>query len=613
MIYTFNRCQIDPDNFSIQLNNEAVAVEPRVFDLIIYLIENKSQVVSREELFEKVWKTHNVSDATLSNHIKIARTVLGDDAQSQQVIKTIHGRGYQFVAEIEVLADNYGSNHKSGTGILRKTYSYIALLITFAILTVIVYTSELTQESIDRAIQDKSIAVLAFLDMSPQKDQEYFSDGISEEILNKLAQIPDLRVISRTSSFYFKGKSTTAKSIGQQLNVSHILEGSIRKYKDKVRITVQLIDSKTSTHLWSQTYDKTMDNVLQVQDEIALVVSNKLKLSLFKENKTRYDIKPEAYDLYLHANYLFNSRTKISSQKAEDIINKSIKISPNYAPSWFLLNRIIFVSTLNFGMRSFKEGMTEATNALNKTLELDPSFAPAYAALSRIQSQQRNFTLSEKNMNIALSLNSNNSFILGMASLNAMYSGQLNKAISHRLKLLDINPNNYNNYFNLGILYYMIEDYDTAFAMLEKYDFFLPNSAIHHYYMCNVLLLQGKYQLALEKAMMETDEFWRDYAMIMALFSLNRINESDQLLADFITKYGKTDLANIARIYAYKGEKDKSFEWLKKAYEHPDSSLLEVLIMPDFKPMYNDPRWHEIIKKMKLPHSHWLVKQLPMH
>ncbi len=149
--------------------------------------------------------------------------------------------------------------------------------------------------------------------------------------------------------------------------------------------------------------------------------------------------------------------------------------------------------------------------------------------------------------------------------------------------------------------------------MLEKYDFFLLNSAIHHYYMCNVLLLQGKYQLALEKAMMETDEFWRDYAMIMALFSLDRINESDQLLADFITKYGKTDLANIARIYAYRDEKNKSFEWLKKAYEYPDSSLLEVLIMPDFKPMYNDPRWHEIIRKMKFPHNHWLVKQLPMH
>ncbi len=608
MLYSFNNFTLDVNNFLLSKNGRKIHVEPRVFDVIVYLVKNQHKVVTREELFENVWNGRDVLDATLSNHIKGARSILGDNGQSQHTIKTIHGRGYQFIANIKVLADNDDSNDKSNSNKTRINFSYIVALIIIALLTAFIYQTQFSKQSIDGTAQDKSIAVLAFLDMSPLKDQEYFSDGISEEILNKLAEIPGLRVISRTSSFFYKDKDTTVKEIGKQLNVSHILEGSIRKYKDKVRITVQLIESKTSSHLWSQTYDKEMNDIFQIQDDVALVISEKLKLSLFEENKTRPDIKAEAYNLYLHAKYLFDSRTKISSQKAESTINQSINISPNYAPSWFLLNRIIFVSTLNFGMRPFKDGMIEATSALNKTLKLDPSFAPAYAALSRIQSQQRNFTLSEINMNRALSLNSNNSFILGMASLNAMFSGQLNKAINYRLKLLKINPNNYNNYFNLGILYYMIEDYDTAYAMLEKYDLFLPNSAIHHYYMCNVLLLQGKYQLAIEKAMMETDEFWKNYAMIMALFSLNRTTESDQLLVDFISKYGQTDLANIARIYAYRGEKDKSFEWLNKAYEHPDTSLLEVLIMPDFKPMHNDPRWHEIIRRMDLPDGHWLIK-----
>ena len=169
MIYTFNNVHIDPVNFSIKYNNDIVAVEPRVFDLIIYLIENKSQVVSREELFEKVWKTNNVLDATLSNHIKIARTVLGDDAQNQQVIKTIHGQGYQLVADIKVLTDNDDSNDKSDSNTTRKNFSYIAALITIAMLTFIIVQTQFSKQSIDEVHQSKSIAVLAFLDMSPQK------------------------------------------------------------------------------------------------------------------------------------------------------------------------------------------------------------------------------------------------------------------------------------------------------------------------------------------------------------------------------------------------------------------------------------------------------------
>ncbi len=349
MIYTFNNYQIDPINFSIKYNNEVVAVEPRVFDLIIYIIENKSQVVSREELFDKVWNTRNVSDATLSNHIKIARTVLGDDAQTQQVIKTIHGRGYQFVAEIKLLPANPNSNDKSRSNKTRKIFSYIALLIIIALLTVIIVQTPFSKQSIDEAHHNKSIAVLAFLDMSPLKNHEYFSDGISEEILNKLAQIPELRVISRTSSFYFKGKSTTPKSIGEQLNVAYILEGSVRKYKDKLRITVQLIDSETSIHLWSETYDKTMDNVLQIQDEIAHVVSEKLKLSILPQSKTT-KVNSVAYTLFLQARHLTQSGTLKDLIKSELTVKKSIALDPSYAPSWHLLGFIVFRATHGYAL-----------------------------------------------------------------------------------------------------------------------------------------------------------------------------------------------------------------------------------------------------------------------
>ncbi|MBL4773324.1 MAG: winged helix-turn-helix domain-containing protein [Alcanivoracaceae bacterium] len=611
MIYSIKKHSIDSKNFIIKQSGNKIEVEPLVFDLIIYLIENRSKLVTREEIFENIWYNRIVSDATLSNHITKARSVLGDDGQSQNIIKTIHGRGYQFIAEIKVTAVQ--SNNASGVNTIRKNLIYIALLITMVVLAIfIINNSEFRkQNNSDENNQNKSIAVLAFLDMSPNQDNEYFADGISEEILNKLTHIPKLRVISRTSSFYFKDKNLTLKEIGEQLKVSHILEGSVRKQDNKIRITVQLIDIKTSKHVWSESYDKTMDNILQIQDEIAIAVSDKLQLSLLPLYKTEVTVNPDAYTLYLQAKHFTNIRSRDNFKKAELTIKKSIALDPNFAYSWHFLGFIVFESTFNFGMRSYNDGIKTSTYAIKKAISLNANFALPYAALARIQSQQRNFIASEQNLQKALAIDSQSSYILDIAALTSMHRGELEKSLKYRYQIMDINPKYYKNFYSIAQLNYILGNYDVAYQNFDKFIALKPKSAVSHHLMCSVLLAQGETLRALEHAQKETDDFWKHYALSMAVFANGDKQKADKLLMDFIEKYSNTDLANIARIYAFRGETEQSFEWLNKAFDHPDSTLLDWLNYPEFRKMHNDPRWHELIIKMKLPLKHWLMKQLP--
>jgi len=609
MTYLFNDFLIDTDNFILKRNNKLVEVEPQVFDLIVYLINNKSKLVSRNELLEKVWHGRIVLDATLNNHIKMARNALGDDGQSQNVIKTIHGRGYQFVAEVNKVTDKGGSNSSNH----KKYLSYFTL---FAIISIalFIYFKDSFPFNIKTPVHpigNKSIAVLAFLDMSPEKDHEYFSDGISEEILNKLAQIPQLRVISRTSSFFYKGKDETAKEIGKQLNVSHILEGSVRKYKDKVRITVQLIDSKTSTHLWSETYDKTMNDIFQIQDDIALAVSDKLKLSLLTQPRKTSIAHPDAYNVYLQAKHLIQKSTKENYIKAELILKKSIAFDPNYAPSWHHLGRVIFKLTFNFGVRSFNDGIKTSSFAVNKAINLNPDYAPSYATLARILSQQRKFIKADESMQKALNLDNNSSYINDIAAANAMFSGNFKMALEYRKKIIDIDPKYYRNYYGIGLINYLKNDMENAYSAMETYENVKPDVDILHYIMSSILLAQGNTQQALIHAKKEKDEFWHLYAMNLTLFAAGEKEEADKLFKEFIDRYSNSNLANIARIYAFRGNIKKSFEWLNKAFDHPDSTLIHLLSFPDFRKMHNDLRWHKLIRKMKFPPSHWLVQKLP--
>ena len=238
-------------------------------------------------------------------------------------------------------------------------------------------------EALVASYGDHSIAVLPFVDMSINKDQEYMSDGIAEELLNLLTKIPQLRVISRTSAFSFKDKNLKIADVARELKAAHILEGSIRKSANQVRITVQLIEARSDTHLWSETYDRTLDNIFDIQDEIATAVVAQLKLTLLGETPTVDEIEPDAYALFLQARHLWRMGTSTGFEQAIELYREALTIAPAYADAWAGLG-LVYMSQRQWGLRPYNEGFTMAREALRQALVLDPRHAPSHSRLSNI-------------------------------------------------------------------------------------------------------------------------------------------------------------------------------------------------------------------------------------
>ena len=477
------------------------------------------------------------------------------------------------------------------------------IIFTLSLAVIILVIERITNKSVKVLnLGEQSIAVLAFADMSPEKDHEYFSDGISEELLNILVKIPELKVISRTSSFSYKNKNLTATEIGKELNVSHILEGSIRKANNTIRITAQLINTNDGSHVWSQTYDRNLDSIFKIQDEIAGEVSKKLELSLLGNSKRTNIPITEAYNLYLQANHLTRQNTKESYMLAEELVKKAIAIDSSYSDAWDLLGSIYNTGSYNFNIGDVQENTVKGIKAIEKAIELDPNSADAYASLASLKERIWKFEESARNMNRALELEPNNAVIIGTAALHTF--GDIDKSVELIKKAIKLDPLVYTNYFNLGFAYYRLGQLEEAMKAFNQYAVYYPNSQILHYMKGQVLLAQGKKEEALEEFKQEKHEFFSLYGMNFILYAMGSESNSKSVFNEFLEKFSLSDPANTADLYAFRGDYEKAFEYLNKAFNIKDPVLIEALSYPSFKPMYKDPRWNTFINKIDLPKDH---------
>ena len=270
MRYQFNSFEIDTLKFKLIFAGKAKAIEPKDFDLIVYLIKNRHRTVTREEIFNAVWQGKIVCDSTLSNHIKSIRKILGDNGEEQSLISTIRGRGYQFIATTKEIPDkdNFIFQSTSSIKTTQKVLTFIFLL-----LAAILIFSNLDAPEINK----NSIAVLPFLNLSGDPDNEYFSDGVSNAILNALSSVEGLHVISHSSSFRFKDTQINISDVAEQLGVTYVLEGSVRKSETTIRITVQLIEAKNDRQIWGAIFNRKLDNILAMQTEISTVTVGAVK------------------------------------------------------------------------------------------------------------------------------------------------------------------------------------------------------------------------------------------------------------------------------------------------------------------------------------------------
>ena len=449
----------------------------------------------------------------------------------------------------------------------------------------------------DKQIENESIAVLPFVNMSSDPEQEYFSDGISEELLNLLAGIPELRVAARTSAFSYKGKDTKIGAIGRELGVAHVLEGSVRKSGSKVRITAQLIRADSGYHLWSETWDRTLDDIFDVQDEIAAIVTTHLKLTLLSV-PSAVETSPEAYALYLQARYLTRQGTASSYQQALELLQQALESTPDYAPAWRQLG-VIYMTQADRGQRSAGEGFRLGQEATEKALAIDPNNALAHSSMCRIAlTRDQDLAAAARHMQIAISLNPADSTILGAAANLAMTLGRLDTAITLEEYVAARDPVQPNIHANLGASYFTagrpedaVRSYRTALRLS-------PDGIGLHANLGLALLSQDVPGFAMREIEKEADEAFRLVAQAIAYHAQGETSDSDAALNTLIEKYSGEWACNIASVLAYRGEVDPAFEWLEKAIDNQDPGLIEVVTQPEFSNLYNDPRWHDFLTRL---------------
>jgi TolB-like protein/Flp pilus assembly protein TadD len=447
-------------------------------------------------------------------------------------------------------------------------------------------------------VAEHSIAVLPFVNMSDEKSNEYFSDGISEELLNLLAKIPQLQVTARTSSFAFKGKETGIPEIARTLHVAHVLEGSVRKAGNSVRITAQLIRAGTDTHLWSQTYDRKLDDIFAIQDEIAADVVKQLKVTLLSAAPKARTTDPEAYALYLQAVQLGRQVTAEAYNQADALYRKVLAIDPRYAPAWSELARN-FVNEANQGLLPSKEGFAQAREATTRALAIDPEYAPAQARLGYIAIYADNdLAAAAAHINRALALDPADLDVLRNSATLLGSLGRTDEALALDETVVRRDPVNVTALYSLGLNQRMAGRFDAAIASFHTALSLAPGRGGTHAELGNALLLKGDAQGALAEIEQETIQVWKMIGQPMAYHALGRKVDSDAALAALIAKYGKDAPYNIASVYAFRGEADTAFEWLDKAVEYRDPVIAEAVTENLFDKIHADPRWLPFLRKV---------------
>ena len=473
----------------------------------------------------------------------------------------------------------------------------IGLLVLGAVVAAFMIVSRRPTTSLT-AIPEKSIAVLPFVDMSAGKDQEYFSDGISEELLNLLAKIPQLQVTARTSSFAFKGKEIGVPEIARTLHVANVLEGSVRKAGNSVRITAQLIKAGTDAHLWSQTYDRKLDDIFAIQDEIAADVVKQLKVTLLSAAPKARTTDPEAYALYLQAVQLGGPFTAEAFQQSDALYRKVLAIDPRYAPAWAGLARN-FGNETSQGLLPNKEGFAQAREAAVKALAIDPDYAPAHARLGWIAMYGDNdLAGAALHLERALAIDPADLRVLTTSATLLQSLGRLDEALALEEAAVRRDPVNVTTLFNLGYHQRMAGRLDAAIASFRTVLSLSPSNGGAHCQLGVALLLKGDAKGALAEIEQETSEIYKMIGLPMAYHALGRKADSDAALAALIAKYEKDGPYNIAGVYAYRGEADKAFAWLDKAVEYGDGGLGEIVTDNLFDKIHADPRWLAFLRKI---------------
>jgi TolB-like protein/DNA-binding winged helix-turn-helix (wHTH) protein/Flp pilus assembly protein TadD len=606
-----------------------VPIPPKAYDVLRYLVENPGRLVTQDELLEALWPETYVNPEILRKYILDIRKILGDRSDKPVFIETVTKRGYRFIAPvIEVADEPPGSPTSNATeeqvspetapseqqrSSRRNRLRKLAMIPVLAVVALVAAAATgghfwlARNKAQARSLNNTSIAVLPFADLSPRKDQEYFSDGLADELITDLTKIPGLKVVARSSTFQFKGKNEDPRRVGQKLGVANVLEASVRKEGNRVRITAALTKVADGSQLWSETYDREITHIFAAQDEIARAVTEALQVKLLSAGNAEVSASsrstnPEAYQAYLQGQYFAaRGQDKEDLNKALSYADQAIKLDAKYAPAWAqrsqVLERLARVSLIDSA-----DGFRRARESAEKAIGLDAGSATGYMTLALVQiDHDWDWEGADASLKKAALFAPGSAAVLGDRAHLARILGRVEEAVGLYEKAIALDPLRANYHLALGYELYAAGRYQQAPAALQKAQELNPQLSSLHLTYGQIQLAEGRWQSALEEMEKETGEWEKLSGEVLAYHALGRREESDKALKKLIATHQNDAAYQIAEAYAYRGEADEAFAWLDRSYLQRDPGTPEFKTDPLMKSLRQDPRYAALLKKMRLP------------
>ena len=462
--------------------------------------------------------------------------------------------------------------------------------------------------------QQRTIAVLSFINMSSDPEQEYFSDGLAEELINLLARISELRVTSRSSAFFYKGKDFTIADVGRDLGVGYVLEGSVQRVGDGVRINVQLIDTDTDESLWAETYDRELatENIFAIQREIATSIAGELQATLSLEEVARIGVLPTqstiAYDLYVRGRFFWNQRTEEGFNRALEYLNQAIEEDPNYALAYAGVASIyVLMGNELFSWSHPRDSYPKAQAAARRALELDDTLAEAHSVLGdALFRYDWDFISADREHQRAIALNPNYGTGHQWYSHYLLPMGREKESLAHSLRALELDPLNLIINLHLGWHYFYVGENELAIEQLQQTLELSPTFIVANLFLGQVYEQEMRLEEAIEQFEWAADLSDRNPVHLAALAHAygisGRQKDAETLLQELVSSEQYVPSYEIAVIYAGLDRQDEALTWLERAYEEKDSSwLVDVALDPRFQQLHSTSRFQSLTRRLGLP------------
>ncbi len=568
--YEFGRFRLDPTGRVLYRGDRAVLLPPKAADTLLFLVQNAGNVVEKQDLLKNVWQNAFVEEGSLTRTISLLRKAL-EGGDGQEFISTISKRGYRFAARVEGL-------------------------------------SSLPARPLASKIM---LAVLPFENISGQKSQEYFSDGLTEEMITQLGRMnPErLGVIARTSAMQYKNATKTAHQIGQELHVSHILEGSVRRARGRVRIAAQLIQVSDQTHLWAESYERRANDILALQSDVAQAIARQIQIKLIPQVRQRLaasgSVSPQAYEAYLKGRYLWNQRTPQALQKSIRYFEKAIQIDPAYAAAYAGMADS-YLTLQDDGLLPTLKATAQAKRAAGQALRRDDMLAEPHISLAHAYFHEFNWLASEREFKCGLELNPNYATAHFYFANYLLVMEQFQEALAEARRAQALDPVSLPAGANTAVSLYFGRQYDQAIEQSLQVLESNPNFARSYEDLGRAYWEKGMWREAItafKKAVTRSGRGSGYVASLAHAYALaGRRTEALNLLkelSEFARKRYVSPFA-FALVYAGMRKKDQAFAWLDKAYHERASALPFVKVNPRLAPLHSDPRFHKLLRRMGL-------------